>query len=308
MPCTPDGKGVTDIPLRPATGPGNAPHMASFEQQLILERADGERGRYVTELDDAWNCPIVPHGGVVTSLAARAMALELDRPEQPLRTITAVFAGQVKAGAVDIDVAVLRRGRSMSQATATVRNPGEDAGLTAVAVFGAARPGFRFTDLTRPDVPPPDACPSFRDVPPDVTPPFHFNFWDHVEGRLAAGHARWDAFPPGPSSERAYWYRFDEGGLDDPLALVVLADTMPGAVAERVGSDQPVWLPPSTDLTVHLFGEARSEWVLARNHARHAGDGYASLDMELWDPDGRLLAYGTQVAFFTFPEGPPASQ
>lgn len=65
------------------------------------------------------------------------------------------------------------------------------------------------------------------------------------------------------------------------------------------------WLPPSADLTVHVLGEARSEWVLARNRARFAGDGYASAEMELWDPELGLVAYGTQVMFFSFPEGAP---
>lgn len=277
--------------------------MASLEQQLHLEAVAGEPGRYATELDDAWNCPIVPHGGIVTAVAAKAMAMGLDRPEQPLRSITAVFAGQVKPGTVEVDVAALRRGRSISQVSATLRNPGEDAGLTALAVFGGDRRGFAFTDPEPPTGPPPEECPSFRDLPEGVEPPFHFNFWDHVEGRLAYGHARWDDFPPGPSSERRYWYRFEEGGMTDPLALLTLCDTMPGAVAERIGSDQPVWLPPSADLTVHLFGRATGEWVLARNRARYAGDGYTSLEMELWDPEAGLVAYGTQVAFFTFPEG-----
>ena len=46
--------------------------------------------------------------------------------------------------------------------------------------------------------------------------------------------------------------------------------------------------------------------MLAHNRARHAGDGYASVDMALWDcgADGtgtpRLVAYATQLCFFTF--------
>ena len=61
----------------------------------------------------------------------------LGHPEQTLRTMTAMFAGQVAGGPVEIDVQVLRRGRSMSQLTATVHNPGAEAGLTAIAAFGA---------------------------------------------------------------------------------------------------------------------------------------------------------------------------
>ena len=66
------------------------------------------------------------------------------------------------------------------------------------------------------------------------------------------------------------------------------------------------WFGPSVDLTFHLLGSCRSEWVFARNLARHAGEGYASAEMALWDfgPDGndegRLVAYATQVCFFSF--------
>ncbi len=46
--------------------------------------------------------------------------------------------------------------------------------------------------------------------------------------------------------------------------------------------------------------------MLAHNRARHASEGYASVDMSLWDcgPKGtdapRLVAYATQVMFFAF--------
>ena len=136
-----------------------------------------------------------------------------------------------------------------------------------------------------------------------------FNFWEHVEGRAASGHAPWEDYQP-TTSERSAWYRFDEppftdSGELDPLALVTLCDTMPGAVGERMGPGPKPWIPPSADLTVHVLGSATSEWLLARNRARHAGDGYASVELELWDPGRGLVAYATQVMFFTFPEGPP---
>ena len=52
---------------------------------------------------------------------------------------------------------------------------------------------------------------------------------------------------------------------------------------------------------MHLFGAPSPGWLLAHNRARHAGDGYASVDMALWDPvDGALVAYATQLMFFAF--------
>ena len=67
----------------------------------------------------------------------------------------------------------------------------------------------------------------------------------------------------------------------------------------------PPWDGPSADLTVHLTGTARSEYLLMRNFARRAGDGYASLEIELWDPTEGLVASGTQTMIFTFSNGIP---
>ena len=269
-----------------------------------------EPGRFTAEIADRWMLVIVPQGGVVAALAVRAMAATLDSDEQTLRSLSAVFAGQVATGPVEIDVTVLRRGRSMSQLSATVRNPGAAAGLTAIAVFGAPRRGFDFTDLTFPDVPGPDGLRSYRDPLPDGVvfefprPPMPF--WEEiVETRPAVGRPPWEPFEAGPA-EAVYWYRLDEppvldDGTLDPVGAIVLCDTMPGAVGQKLGPDAGSWFGPSADFTIHLFNPARPGWLLAHNRARHAGDGYASVDMALWDPtDRRLVAYATQVMFFAF--------
>ncbi|MGH9046162.1 MAG: hypothetical protein ACRDVW_02495, partial [Acidimicrobiales bacterium] len=196
-----------------------------------------------------------------------------------------------------------------------LRNPGTAHGSLVTAVFGGSRRGFEFTDLEPPSgfVPLHEAR-SFREPRPPgagedtwVSP-----FWDGIlEGRAALGHAPWEDYAP-ERAEHGTWYRLDEppvldDGSQDPLALLVFADTMPGAVAEKVGPDMRVgWFGPSIDFTGHLFGNTNSEWVFAHNRARFAGDGYGSLDLAVWDfgPDGgdpgRLLAYATQMCFFAF--------
>jgi acyl-CoA thioesterase len=269
--------------------------------------------RYEATIDEVWNLRPLPQGGIVTALALKAMAEKLSDPSQRLRTLHTMFVAQVAHGPVAIDVELLRRGRSMSHLRAEVRNVGSARGHLTTAVFGSTRQGFTFTDLRPPaDVPQPGDCPSFRDPPPAHATPFEpMPFWtQRVEGRPALGHAPWDDYEP-DRAERAMWYRFDEppfldDGTLDPLALVVLADTMPGAVGERVGPREHTWFAPSVDLTVHLLDECRSPWVLAHNRARHAGDGYASADMALWDcglagdDEPRLVAYATQLFLFTF--------
>ncbi len=237
----------------------------------------------------------------------------LDDPAQTLRTLHTAFVAKVSDGPVSIRVEVLRRGRSMSHLRAEVANPGAPRGHVTTAIFGAPREGFAFTDLAPPaGTPAPDECPSFRDPPPAGVTTFEpMRFWsERVEGRAAIGHAPWEDYVP-DRAERAFWYRFDEAPWQDdcsldPLALVVLADTMPGAVAEMAGPGPRTWFAPSVDLTVHLLDACRSAWVLAHNRARHAGDGYASADMALWDcgergtSAPRLVAYATQLFLFSF--------
>jgi acyl-CoA thioesterase len=184
-------------------------------------------------------------------------------------------------------------------------------GHTTTAVFGRAREGVEFTDLVRPDVPAPADCPSFRDPPPPGMPVWApMPFWTRVEGRPALGLPPWDDESPRSSSLQAIWQAFDEpplgaDGTLDPFAVVALADTMPGAVTQKTGPTERPWFGPSVDLTVHLFAPARGRWLLCANRARHAGGGYASVDMELWDEAGTLVAYATQAMFFTFLD-PPA--
>ena len=281
--------------------------MTPFASATTVERVDA--GRYRTVLDESWNLRPLPQGGIITAIALRAMEAELGNAAQTLRTLHTTFVGQVAHGALEITVEVLRTGRSMSHLRADVRNPGGKAGHVTTAVFGLSREGFEFTHLQRPEVPPPDSCRSFREPPPPGVPVFRpLPFWqDRVHGKGAMGNPPWEHVEV-RTAEQAIWYEFDhtpwidDGARLDPFALVVLADTMPGAISQRIGPTDRMWFGPSVDLTVHLCDDCRNPWVLAHNVARWAGDGYASIDMALWDND-TLVAYGTQIAFFTFPEG-----
>jgi acyl-CoA thioesterase len=274
-------------------------------------RATGP-GRYEGVVHADWNLNPLPQGGVVTAMALRAMTEELGDPTQVLRTLHTTFVAQVADGPVTVDVELLRRGRSMSHLRAEVRSGGADRGHLTTGIFGTSRRGFDFTDLEPPEaIPPPHDCPSFRLPPPAgvVVPPMPF--WERlVEGRSARGHPPWEEYTP-ERAERVMWYSFDQpprlgDGTLDPFALVVLADTMPGAVGEKVGPANRGWFAPSVDLTVHLLDHCRSSWVLAHNRARFAGDGYASADIALWDcgEEGsgtpRLVAYATQLFLFSF--------
>src|SRR4051812_9941721 len=130
----------------------------------------------------------------------------------------------------------------------TVRNVDESECHRKLAVFGTSRRGFDFTKILLPEDLPPHEFISRREFSPELAEGPKFNFWDHVESRIAVGHFPWEEYEP-VDSERVYWYRFDEppfvDGKIDPLAVVALCDTMPGAVSERIGAGRGEWLPPS---------------------------------------------------------------
>ena len=278
----------------------------TFTQDVVVEPLGD--GRYRADLDHGWDLVPLPQGGIIASFALRAAQHALGDDAQDLRSCTAVFAGQVAAGALEVDVSVLRRGRSATQVTATVRNAGATSGTTVLAVFGSKRRGPSFVDVTPPDVPPPAQCPSYRDPPPPGIEPYEQRpFWTRVEGRAALGHPPWEDHEP-TSSDVATWLRFDDppllkDGSLDPLGVLTLADRMPGSVGERLGHQGEPWFAPSADLTVHLFEPARTTWLLAHDRARWAHDGWASAETTLWDEAGALVAYATQMMIFTYLEG-----
>ena len=57
----------------------------------------------------------------------------------------------------------------------------------------------------------------------------------------------------------------------------------------------------------HVLGDAGPGWLLSHNRARWAGDGYASVEMSLWDPERGLVAHATQMMVFSFPDGAPSA-
>jgi acyl-CoA thioesterase len=276
--------------------------VSSFAEDVVVI-SDGE-GLYRCLLSGDWDLVSVPQGGVIVSVALRATGMELGHTEQTLRTCTAVFAGQVTAGPLTINVDVLRRGRSATQLLATVTNEGADSGATVIAVYGSKRDGPTISDLAPPKVPPPTACRSYREPPPPGVESFPaLPFWTQVEGRAAIGHPPWEEFEP-VGSEVATWLRFDDppllaDGSLDPLGLVTLTDRMPGSIAERLGHRGPRWFAPSVDLTVQLLEPLRTEWVLAHDRARWADGGWGSVESHLWDENGMLVAYATQMVLFT---------
>jgi acyl-CoA thioesterase len=258
-----------------------------------------EAGAYASTLPASWDYA-APSGGVLMTVALRAMAAEIGDPSfQPL-SATATFCSPILAGPMRTNVTILRRGNAAVQVRGQLAaDPAAGAGLEVCATFARDRKGGLHPGDAPPPVPRPADAPALQDAARRSRrpmPPFFFNF----EWRAAGPRAYWE--PGGVADETRFtrWVRYlvpqrlGDGSID-PLAIPPLADTMPPAVAQRLGPGHTPFDAPSLDLTVHFLAPASGDWLLVSTRARHARVGYASAEVEIWDEGGRLVAFGAQT-------------
>lgn len=271
---------------------------ADLATDTAVRRLQAAPGWYTAELPPHWNY-FTPSGGVLMTVALRAMQAEV--PELRPTSATALFCSPVPDGPLEVRVEVLRRGNVAAQlraALSSTKLPGP--GLEVSGTFARDRQGPEGTFVAMPrDVPAPAASrPTFGKIA-GVPIPFFHNF----EVRTALGcqpDGDRQEPPAGAGPRHARWYRYllpprRPDGTLDPLCLPPIADTMPPALVMALGPGHPRFFAPSLDLTVHFLADTRSEWLCAHCTCRDARRGYATADVEIWDGDGRLVAFGTQM-------------
>lgn len=275
-----------------------------------VHRLAAAPGWYTAELDTSWDFR-TPSGGVLMTVAMRAMQEELGNPDFRPISANTHFCSPVPAGPLEIRVEVLRHGGAAAQLRAQLSStlqPGP--GLEVSATFGRDREGVDVIDLEPPAVPRPQALPEL--VRPvllgAVGEP---RFFANLEQRLAHGHPWWTSDWQAGPARMARWFRYRRpqhlpDGRLDPLALPPIADTMPPALVQKLGPDRIPFHAPSLDLTVHFLEDSTAEWLLTDVHAARARGGYATATSHIWDEHGRLLAVATQMMILRrIPQGQP---
>jgi acyl-CoA thioesterase len=253
-------------------------------------------GWYTASLPNAWDF-LTPSGGVLMTIAMRAMQAELADPDLRPLSASTLFCSPVPAGPLEMRVEVLRHGRAAAQVRAQLSSttvPGP--GLEVSATFGRERDSMDFIDAAAPKVPSPEEARPIERSADGFVP----RFFENVETRLALGHPWWTTGWTPENARVARWFRYKRpqtlaDGRFDPLALPPIADTMPIALRMKLGPDGPQFYAPSLDLTVHFLEDTTAEWLLVNVHARRARGGYATADAEIWDDRGRLVALATQM-------------
>lgn len=244
-------------------------------------------GRYAATLDRGWWIQRGPNGGYLAAIVLRAMRAEVADDRRAARSLTVHYLRPPNDGAVDLDVTVERRGRTLSTVSARMTQGGATIALALAALAADRDDGVAFDDAAMPEVSPPDRCPPMP-TPTGLSIPLRERF----ESRLAIGGP---LFGEGPIARTGGWMRLVDGEPLDEIVLTQLTDAWPPAVFTRSATPMAV---PTVDLTVHLRNPVTDPggWCLVVFETRVSAGGYLEEDGEIWSEDGRLLAQSRQLA------------
>jgi acyl-CoA thioesterase len=246
-------------------------------------------GRIEGVIPDDWMQGRTTFGGLTAALCLEG-AQRACPGLPPLRSAQVSFLGPA-GGPVGIAVTRLRAGRSVSFVSVDLSGR-EGLATRALFTFGAARQSVFDRRFVAP--PPPVSGPE-RCTPyfPAVFLPA---FTRHFDARLARG-----ALPVSGSGEHEHfaWVRHRDAGATSTAALLALADVPPPAMLAMFREFAPISTMTWIVNLLTSTPSSRDGWWLLRFAADHAGEGYSSQDMTVWNSDGEAVIAGRQcVAIF----------
>ncbi len=259
--------------------------MTGFDDATLL-RPVGD-GAFAWDVPDGWQQGRGAWGGLVVGAMVRALTVQ---EPAPVRSVSVQISTPAVVGEQRVEVAVLRRGTSMTTWRASITSAAGVPVASMVAITGVARSssaasvGWGVTDAP--------VLPPAVDVPVvPVTGPIGPVFAQHVEFRpvhglpLSGSHAR-----------TAGWVRLQEPASPTSAWLLALVDAW-----------WPASMPAFTDVvriaTVNFTANLLVEPAtidpgvpLAYDaHVSGAVDGFTSEHRSLWTSDGRLAVDNLQT-------------
>jgi acyl-CoA thioesterase len=247
--------------------------------------------RYEAVVRDGYGAgELVPNGGLVLSIAARAMADVSQRPA--LVTVTGQFLRRAHTGIATITVEILRNGR-MVTTHAHLDQAGETV-LHATGVFAdrSTLPQRTWVTSAPPELPEPDACLAANDITgfgPLAAPPPVFRRLEH---RLPPDELRFARGAPNAHAAIKGWYRPPVGQADETAVPFLMDALFPPAFT----IDGPIGFAPTIELSVQLRRPPGAGWLRYRFATRAIAGGVMEEDGELWTADGELVALSRQTA------------
>lgn len=259
----------------------------SFEE---ASRTFGGPGGWTAQLAEGWDIFGITNGGYLMSIATRAM--ESESGGRTLIAANGTYLNPATAGPVDVDVEVLKRGRSLTTLRATLSRDGTALVYVSGVFTNAARPAANAKLVlgAPPELPPPEEC---QEVEPSDTAPLPPPFTGKVELRIHPDDAGLVYGNRASNSLMRGWFRLRDGERLDANAVVLAADAFPPAI---FNSDLAVGWTPTVELTVQVRNPSPTGWLACRYATRFVTDGMLEEDGEIWDESGTPVALSRQLA------------
>ncbi len=250
----------------------------------LLSRIESSPGQASVTVPEDWLQGRTLFGGLQAAIALRAMRTLA--PDAPLRSLQTTFIGPVPGGRVEARARVLRTGKSTTHVEARIVD-GEETLALVVGVFGLSRQSVVNIAAQKPAV---DAA--------------HGIEMKYVAGAMPAFtqhfKARWVKGGP-PYTGATARDNVIELGLRDagPVGeyhVLAMADFIPpialSFLTERAPAASLSWMLEI--LVDDVSALAPDGWRMDA-HVMAGRDGYTHQSLELWGPNGALVALGRQT-------------
>ncbi|GAB3672686.1 thioesterase family protein [Actinocorallia lasiicapitis] len=260
-----------------------------FESEFAQATASSldENGELRAEISDSWGTGgPAPNGGYLLAVVARALSQVTGQPH-PM-TVTGHFLSMAVPGPATIRTEVIREGRTLTSATASLLQDGKEK-IRILAAYGdlGGLPDDVRTTAEPPVLPPVEECyeapEEFRKI---VT------LLGQTDLRMDPATAGWALGKPSGIGEMRSWFRLSDGADADPFTLLFAADALP-PVAFEMGVQG--WVP-TLELTVHVRAIPAPGWLRVIARTRNLAGGHLEEDVEIWDEKDRLVAQARQLA------------
>lgn len=234
-----------------------------------------------------------PNGGYMLALCASAGRTELAAlgatTLDPVAS-TAIFIAPPGVGAVELDVEVLRTGRTAAHVQVTLRK-GEQRCVVATFVYASlSSEALRHATVRPIELPEPAACIEMggRETSPKLM--------DTVQLLADPATMGWATGQGGGVDEQRGWCAFRDGRDHDALSLLMVLDILPPAT---FGLGSIGWVP-TLSMTGYLLARPAPGPVRVRQRAELVSGDAVDEVCDVVDSRGQVVAQATQLARVRF--------
>lgn len=243
-------------------------------------------GLWRGHIHDHWNIGDKPNGGYLLSVALRALDAAVPHPD-PISVTTHYLRPGSPNQPCDIEVQVIRTGKTLSTARATLIQEGK-ARLEVLAAFSDLSQSVGIDtefQIDPPTITPPEDCPGRDGNSQGIVLPIAQRLDTRIDPRSG---------PPGQSdkAELNGWNRFIDDRTPDTISLPLFCDTFPPSPFALLG--EVGWVP-TIELTVHVRRKPNPGWLQARFFCDDLSHGRMIETGQIWDSQGFLVAQSRQI-------------